>query len=298
MTGVPVPALSVVVVSLGEADDLRRVLAALAREGTGAPLEVIVPATPRVQRLLEALGTGVTAPLRVLPLADPDEDAWRMRSRGVAAAAAPLVATLEDHAVPAPGWAAAVLRAHARPHAAVGGVVEKVTPDGVTGWAMYFLDYGRYIPPQRAGPRRFLSACNVSYKRAALWAVADAWRETMHETAVHDALRDRGDTLWLDPAIVVRQRRRLPAGDALAELRRHGELFGRDLGASHGEWWRLARAALTLLAPLVHLGRAVGHTLRSPRLLPGFLVAAPGLVVFALVWCAGEAAGLLRPADR
>jgi hypothetical protein len=286
------PDLSVVVVSLGNAASLFAMVDALA--SSTVDLEIIIPATARVARLLETRAA-LPASVRVVSLDDVDEDAWRMRARGVAAAGAPVVATLEDHALPATDWARRVIDAHATlPHAAIGGVVEKATPDTGSGWAMYFLDYGRYIPPQAAGPREYLSACNVSYKRAALADIAETWRVAMHETTVHFALLARGATLWLDPSIVVRQRRSLAIPEGMEELRHHGTLFGQDRAGQLSAAGRAVRFAATPLVPAVHLARAARHAVGSPRLALGFVRAVPALVAFAVAWAAGEGAGLWR----
>jgi len=292
MTDGPIPDLSVVVVTLGSAASLFAALDALA--ASDVEMEVLVPATARVARLLETRSS-LPARVRVVTLDDVDEDAWRMRARGVAASRAAIVATIEDHALPAADWARRIVEAHASlPHAAIGGVVEKATPDSGSGWAMYFQDYGRYIPPQPAGARQYLSACNVSYKRAALEPVAAEWRVAMHETTVHFALLARGATLWLDPTIVVRQRRPLSVEEGMEELRHHGRLFGEDRADQLSAAGRAVRVAATPLVPVVHLARAARHALRSPRLAVGFARALPSLVAFAVAWATGEATGLAR----
>ena len=297
MTTAGSPELSVVVVALGSSASLSAMLGAVTTQH-GPSLEVIVPATARVHRLLESVGD-VPPTVRIISLGDEDEDTWRLRARGVAAARGTIVATLEDHALPQPGWAARVVEAHAAaPHAAIGGVVEKATPDRAAGWAMYFFDYGRYIPPQVAGPRAYLTACNVSYKRAALAEVADAWRVAMHETTVHFALLARGATLWLDPSMVVRQRRPMSLTEGLDELRTHGALFGRDRAATLSATGRVMRLVATPAVPLVHLARSLAHPIRAPHLLGGYLRAFPTLVAFAAAWALGEAQGLARRRSR
>lgn len=291
---VPLPELSVVVVSLGDATALASMISALASEVDGAKVEVIVPAPPRVERLLQGV-VPLPAWVRVVPLAEGDDDTWRMRARGAAAAQAPVIATLEDHALPTIGWASEVLHAHASAaHAAIGGVVEKSRPDGMAGWAMYFFDYARYIPPQEAGARRYLTACNVSYKRSALRDIASVWAVTMHETEVHFALVSRGHTLWLDPRLVVRQRRVISLGGGIRELGRHGRLYGSDVARTLTRTGRLLRIAGIPLVPVVHMARSLQHPLRSPEMRGGYLLALPALVAYSVAWALGEGAGLLR----
>lgn len=297
MTGGHSPALSVVVVPVGDTAVLGEAIDAVRREGEDVSLEIIVPCTPLVDRALESLGPERRAGVS-RPAAAPGAGTWELRSTGVTAAQAPIIATIEDQTVPERGWAAAVLAAHDAPHAAIGGAVHKGAPDSVVGWAMYFVDYWRYLAP-REGRSRFLSSCNVSYKRAALARIAPVWRMRMHETDVHAALLEAGETLWLDPRIAVRQRRRLRFTSALREMRRHGQLYGADRTGHVSPGRRvLAIAALPALPPL-NILRALSRVMRAPRLLPRLLVAAPVMSILALAWSVGELRGLLsgRPHD-
>lgn len=297
MTGSPSPALSVVIVPLGEAAALGEVLDAVQREGERVPLEIIVPCTPRVDRALESLGSERLSAV-VRPAAAPEADTWELRSIGVAAAQAPIIATIEDQTVPERGWAAAVLAAHDAPHAAIGGAVHKGAPDSVVGWAMYFLDYWRYLAPLE-GRSRYLTSCNVSYKRAALTRIAPRWSKRMHETDVHAALLEAGETLWLDPRIAVQQRRRLGFPSALREMRRHGQLYGADRAGHVSPGRRMLAIAALPALPALNILRAFSRAIRVPRLLPRLLVAIPVMAVLALAWSLGELRGLMsrRPHD-
>jgi hypothetical protein len=290
------PALSVVIVPLGDASLLGSALDAVMRERAHVPLEIIVPCTPAIDRLLDSFGAErQTDVLR--PAADPGADTWALRSVGVAAASGAVVATIEDQTIPEPGWAAAVVAAHEAPHAAVGGAVHKGTPDSVVGWAMYFFDYWRYLAPE-AGASRFLSACNVSYKREALARIAPLWSERMHETDVHEALAEHGGTLWLEPRMAVRQRRPLVFRAALRELFRHGRLYGADRAGSLSAGARVVRVVGLPALPVLHLVRVGRRVQRVPRLFPRFVVAAPVITALALSWSLGELRGLMSGAPR
>jgi hypothetical protein len=295
VTGVPgegaAPALSVVVVSLGSARALGEVLSALAAQRGVPPLEVVVPADHRVQATLRDTGAAaVTA--RVVPV-DGTVSPWALRAAGVRAARAPIVATLEDCALPAPDWAARILAAHAGTDAAVGGPVAKRTPDGAVGWAMYFLDYGRYAPPLPSRSATYLSACNVSYKRAALDRVRHAWGETMHETDVHWALMAKGETMRLDEGALVHLRRELDLAGARDELRTHGALFGSGRAATMSAAGRAARLVAAPLLPVVMVAKSAAPLLRAPSLLPAWLRALPMTMLLAVSWSAGELRGYL-----
>jgi hypothetical protein len=192
-----------------------------------------------------------------------------------------------------------VLAAHARSPGAVviGGAIDKAMPDSAIAWAAYLLEYGRYMPPLAGGPAAYLSDCNVSYKRAALWKIADAWRDAFHETAVHQRVRSEwgAAALQLEPAIVVEQSRRPPLRGFLRERYAHGRLFA-SLRAEH--YSLPARAAYGVaalgLTPMLVL-RAMGRVWSRPAARSAALAALPHLILAAASWSAGESAGALRP---
>jgi hypothetical protein len=217
----------------------------------------------------------------------------RRRTAGILASRGPVVALVEDHGTPAADWADRVRAAHdALPHAVIGGAVGNGV-DAARNDALWLCDFGRYAPPQAAGPRAALTDVNVSYKRDALFAVRDAWDPRYHEPLVHEAMRARGATLWLDPAILVTEERPpMTLAGAIAERVAWGRLFGRLRAAPMPRGRRLLWAAGSLvLAPVLYLriwrlGR--GRLSRS-RLLR----ATPWILVLLEAWCAGEAAGTL-----
>lgn len=223
----------------------------------------------------------------------------RRRAAGLAIARAPVVALTEDHARPAPDWCRNIVRAHAtHPHAAIGGTIGNASLDRLAR-AVYLCDFARYQSPLAEGPTHFVSDVNVSYKRAALAAVADAWHDTYHETAVHDALRAQGGTLWIDPSIAVEQQR--GPLDFVASLRERyawGRLYA---GKRVDEVSGLRRAALALLSPLLPallLARQLGYARR--RRAGELLGTLPLLTILLCAWSLGEAVGYWtgRPVAR
>ena len=216
----------------------------------------------------------------------------QLRARGVAQSAGDIVAVTEDHCTPSSDWCRQILEAHRQSHAAIGGAVEKQTPDTVLSWAFYLADYLRYLDP-REGPAASLTDGNVTYKRAALMEIRDAWEVEFHENLVHAALRMRGHSLWLSPRIVVRQKRKMTLRDAV----RDRYAFGRLFGSTRVEGMRLpGRLRLTLLCvvlPPLLLMRVAAHVLRTRRYIAASLRALPALVLISTVWAWGEFVGYL-----
>ncbi|HYC77553.1 MAG TPA: hypothetical protein VEI02_07990 [Planctomycetota bacterium] len=298
------PELSVVVTVVSGVDSVRRTLAAL-RPGDRTPdgVEILVP----IER-----DRGATAVLAVeyddvafvdlgdLPLdtkapghLQEHERIDRRRAAGLSVARGDVIAIVEDHGTPAPGFCDAVRAAHRRlPHAAIGGVVANGIPTPIND-ALWLCDFGRYAPPQDEGPRETLTDVCVSYKREALLRIHDVWIDRYHEPVVHDALRARGETLWLDPKIeVVQTRPPRPWSDRIAERFAWGRLYGDLLGRRLSPFARPFRALVSaFVAPLLllRLTRLAAGRLPARRLGPALLRA----TTLLHAWSLGEALGVL-----
>lgn len=301
------PLLSVVVTVVDGGDALERCLAALARQTDAPPFEVLVPydsTTAAVPGIIRAVGTGGPVPFRGLDLgrlptrrpagspAGQHELIDRRRAGGLAAAAGALIALLEDRSIAREDWAATVASLHRDlPHAVIGGAVENGV-DRRLNWMVFYCDFGRYEPPFAEGTRRFVSDVNVTYKRRALDATRDLWRDRYHEPIIHWALQRGGESVFASPRLVVRQVR---AGLTMRGLVRErvawGHLFGSLRMRDASVVRKAAFVMLSPAAPLVLFARFLRDRIlkRAP---PGrTLAAAPGVMVLLAAWAAGEVAG-------
>ena len=286
----PLPSISVVVVTFGGSACLPQCLDALVeQQGVDAGCyDVIVPCDQMIPdvaalehryprfRFLRASGRKTYAELRTI---------------GIREVATPLVAITEAQCMPAPQWVAAIVAAHAAgPHVVIGGVVDKSSGSALS-WAMYLSDYNRYMPPVPAGPASYLTDCNVSYKRAVLDSVADLWRDEFHETTVHWKLQSLGQSLWLDPAIVVRHGRVLGIGEAIHDRYAFARLFASTRVAATSPAKRWVYAASSCLLPAVFTLRALRSVLSKRRNVAQFVRALPALLLITTVWAFGEFCG-------
>lgn len=211
----------------------------------------------------------------------------RARALGVRAAAAPVVAFVEDHALPTAGWAAALIDRHRESWAAVGPSVMNGNPGSLIGWANLVIEYGPWLHPTAGGPSSHLPGHNGSYKRAILLAYGDRLEAMIEaETLLHWDLRARGHELYLEPAARTAHVNFSQPWTSIALRFNSGRLFA----ACRARPWPLSRrafyAAAAPLIPLVRLARAVRDLLRPGRprhLLPRvFLPLAAGLAVDGL----------------
>lgn len=283
-------ALSVVVVVVG--DNVEALMACLraADAQLYATDELLLPADGRIQRL--TAGLVLPGRVRTVDVARAGALPPHLRAAGVAASAGNVVAVVEDHTAPAPGWRDAIVRAHAStPHTAVGGVIAKGSPDTAAGWAAWLMDYGRYRPGVPGGPVGAVSAGNVSYKRAGLQSCEALWRDEFRETAVHAALRQSDGALWLAPDAEVSFRTTATLGRLASEWRSYGREFAQDRARLEGgskRWFRLLTAPL--VAPLL-AWRSLTLFRQLPGPKPALLVVTPALLALGAAWALGEAEG-------
>lgn len=222
----------------------------------------------------------------------------RRRAVGLQLARGRIIAMTEDHAVPADDWVRQILAAHAQPYAVIGGAIDNAV-DRPLNRALYYCDFGRYGSSLTSGEAEYVSDVNVSYKREALEAISDVWREAYHETTVHWALRSRGEVLYLDPRLVVYQHRpainwrqacreRIEWGRVFAETRVAAVSFGRRLFYAVGA---PALPALLLLR--------VWKQMRRQRLAPGRIIRTlPVVGVLLTGWALGELIGYVAGPPR
>lgn len=296
--------LSVVVTIVDGGETLSRCLAALARQEDGPPLEVIIPyddSVPEMAGIIARypgfhflpLGTVPTQRARMGP-AGQHELFDRRRAAGLAQARGELVAIVEDRGVPRPDWSRNVVAAHAAmPHAVIGGAIENGR-DRLLNWAVYFCDFGRYQLPFEPGPREYVSDVDICYKRRALEATRELWRDRYHETTVHWALLRAGETLYLTDRFAVDQMRdHLTLGRLLGERVGWGRLFAYTRARETGPGRRLALAVMAPLLPAVLFLRLARHQWQKRRTLGKFVAAAPVVVLLLMAWSLGEMIGYL-----
>ncbi|MGQ0764497.1 MAG: glycosyltransferase [Gemmatimonadota bacterium] len=285
--------LSVVVVRFAGGEYVKRALSALATQHGFDAYEVIVA---HHSRDVPDSATRDAFPLVRWVSADSTDPA-ALRAAAVRAATGTIIACTEDHCVPDPDWCRRVVTAHQRSSASViGGAIDKVTPDSAESWAVWLMDYSRYMPPLAPGPAVSCSDCNVSYKRDPLEREEHVWREVFRETEVHAAVTKNGErreVMLLDPSIVVLQGRTSDMTALARERFEHGRVYGAQIASGRTVIDRLGRAIVVPLAPLITLlrarrrMRAAGRAGEAPR---RAWVLLPRL---AFYWTMGEVLGLV-----
>lgn len=254
-TNAPTAELSVVLVAAGGPSGIARTMRHL-REQTARPrMEVIIVAGSAAAFDLDALAGDAFAACRIVEVG-PITHRGAAAARGILTATSPIVGMIEDHSYPEPGWAEALIRAHAAGWTAVGPVVGNANPESAASWVNYVLTYGIFSPPVAAGPRDLLPWHNSAYKRDVIASFGERLGPLLEwEGTLQHELLASGHTLYLEPAAHTSHSNvSAPWSTVGLNVQR-----GRALGALRAEqsrwpiWRRVLQAAAFPLFPLLQL---------------------------------------------
>jgi hypothetical protein len=294
------PALSVIIVTPDSYDTIGDLLGALRAQTMRNALELVI-----VAPAASALSAGI---------ADLDDFAcWRIvelgilrtvaqaKTAGIWCATAPVVVLTEDHSLPDPAWAQALIDAHGQGWSAVGPAMGNGNPQSLISWADFIIGYGPWFNPPGAGEVHELPGHNTSYKRDLLLEYGERLEELLAaESILHQELRARGHRLYLEPAARTFHSNFTQPSRWIPYLAYSGRLFAARRARSWPLPRRVAYSAGACLIPLVRLKRLLPGIRRSgpdllPRVLAPLLLA---LVVDAVGQWLGYTFGAGEAAER
>jgi hypothetical protein len=291
MSGRNPPEMSVVVVTPDRYETVRKTVRHLKAQNVKDRLEIVLVAPSVAELGLDVSEMKNFLQFRVVE-AGPINSTARARAIGIRHAAAPIVALVEDHCFPAPGWAEAIINAHKAGWAAVGPVMANANPDGIISWANLLIEYSQWLEPARGGTVDHLPGHNGSYNRDVLLKYGDQLEAMLEaESVLQWDLRAKGHRLYLDPkARTFHQNFSTPL--ASIPLRFHGGRLFASARARHWPLWqRVLYTAASPVIPLVRFSRIVRELHRPGRpnhLLPRVL---PALIAGLIIDGAGEMVG-------
>lgn len=235
--------------------------------------------------------------LRYVHVADRtlDGDA---RLEGARIARAPIVAYIEDHAVPRTGWLAAVRRAFARSDkiAVVNYAIAQEPEAGYVYRSFQLMFYGHWMEPVTSGPIRYPSMQNLAYRRDLLLDVCQNNPELLEtEYLVHRRLLADGWTVWLEADAVVFHECYTDFVTGCRGFNSLRQVMGATRAHVGGwpQWKRWLWAGGMPLTPFLLIGRLVRSVAPRPALWRDFVLGFP-LIVVGHGWGAlSEARGYL-----
>lgn len=217
------------------------------------------------------------------------------RAEAARRSSTPVVAYIEDHAVPDRGWAEAVIDAHAGPWAAVGYGFTNANPETFWSRVAHIADYGPWAHPAPHGPLRLLPGNNVAYKREALLSLGGRLDDLLVvDFNVQDELRSQGRETYSESRALVAHENFTRVTELLAANYAYCRLMAINRASGWSPWRRMAYAALVPVAvPPMKLARLL-RSLRGRRQLWGSVAVTLPFLVATFTWSSvGEALGYL-----
>lgn len=277
----------------------RVVRAVLAQAGPGIDVEVLVVDDGSRDGTAEAARQAGARVLELESLGGGGNPA-AARNRGAAAANGDPIVFLDADCVPAAGWLAAILEAHGRGEAVVGGSLDLPPGLAATARCDYYCGWYLIHPRRPAGPVPHHPPPNLSVRRDLFLCTSGFTEEqpfsyTNEERAWQAELRRAGHRIWFEPRARVLSFNR---PGFVAMLRRNYRWAYTAL-ASKGEtgsarfaWlWRHPRLLIAASGPLAvaHTAFIVGCWLRAGSAEPLLLL--PAIFATRLAYAAGLAVG-------
>lgn len=280
--------LSVVIPSVNGWDDLEGCLSALAAQGNGARVEVLV--ADRTGSAVRERVRERFPQVRVLE-APGDTTIPRLRALAFAAARAPVVGVIEDHVLVPPDWAARMLAAHREGAQVVGGAVENAATERFVDVAAFLCEYNHCLAAPPPGPADWVTGNNVTYRRALLERFRPVIEREAWENVLHDAMRGAGVTLTSRPDIVVGHKKHFTIGEYAVQRFLYSRSFAGARVRGAGPLRRAAYGMAAALLPPILLWRIARNVRRSGRYGQEFVRALPLLILWVAAWAAGEMVG-------
>jgi hypothetical protein len=289
------PSLTVVLVTPGSFNDVRKVVRCLRAQTIRNRIELLIVVRSRAVFADDLAALAGFARLEIIELGDFGLVAGA-KAIAVSHATAPVIAFAEDHCFPEPDWGEALLTAHAAGWAGVGPLVRNANPATALSRSVHLLHWAPWMDSAPGGPVPTIAWHNSSYRRAVLLELAaDLPGLLVVENFLQAALRRLGYQLYLEPAAQVSHANISRARPWLVHAFWGGRLYAaRRVIYERWSWLQRAlRATGSPVLPLVRLWRLLGVVRQAgrfaefvPRTLP---LVGVGLVVHAI----GEAAGYL-----
>lgn len=290
MSPAELPVVSIVIAGVNPPEYLEACLRSLAGQHFGAATEwVLVRRAGQEHPLPSHLENVGITPIRV-----PQKTSLgRMRSIGLRAARADIVALTEDHCLPAPDWLDRLEQAHGNgPAPIIGGPVDNGATSSPVDRAAFLLEYLPFASPLARGPVDRLAAANVSYRSSFLRQHLDP-EEAYDAGRFHELARSHGFTLWAEPDARVTHRKHF----TLRAYTRERFHFSRCLAGTRFMAPRDPRRAVYALGapllPLLIAFRLAALLLEKPVYRRNLAPAAVPCAAGALAWALGEIAGYL-----
>ncbi|MDQ3180593.1 MAG: glycosyltransferase [Acidobacteriota bacterium] len=280
--------LSIVIAAWNGTEALRRCLISLEKQVEAAEVEVIAVSNFPAQDLESnshfsfvrfAFSAETTVP--------------QLRSHGISLAHGEIIALAEDHCLFDKNWCRDIQTAHASNHKAVGGAIENADGSRALDWAVFFYDYGKYMPPNRAGETETLSGFNASYKKEVLDELREIYENGFFETFFNEELKKRGQKLYLTDSAIIYHAKNYELKKTLIQFYHLARSFAAKRISSTLFSRRATFIAASLALPIVLPTRIALNIIKKNRRIKELVCSFPFIILLMSAWSWGEFRGYL-----
>ncbi|VAW92793.1 hypothetical protein MNBD_GAMMA23-361 [hydrothermal vent metagenome] len=212
---------------------------------------------------------------------------------GIKVAKSEKVALSTAHCIPAKNWVDILLATDMEQYPGVGGAIENDATSSPKDWAIFFLRYISFSPPQQSREIHEIAADNAVYRRDDILEHDDLLAKGFWEPSFHSRFRNKGMALFLSSDLVVTHRNCYTAGQFFKQRLAHGKEFGLARVREISTVKRLLLIVLSPALPILFLKKIILSVKQHGAHKSKLLMATPWLLVFLLAWGLGEARGYL-----
>ncbi len=218
----------------------------------------------------------------------------QLRRRGISLAHGEIIALGEDHCFFDANWCQDIRNAHESNYAAIGGAIENASIERALDWAVYFYDYGKYMPPNKAGETETLSGFNASYKKEILDELREIYENGFFETFFNEELKKRGHELYLTDSAIIYHAKNYELKKTLIQFYHLARSFAARRISSAPFSKRAAFAVVSLALPIILPTRIALNIFGKNRRIKKLVCSFPFIVLLMSAWSWGEFRGYLN----
>ncbi len=280
--------LSIIIAAWNGSEMLRECLSSLENQIESANAEVIV-----VCNFANGIDKTTTEfPFSKFIILPSETTVPQLRTRGIVESNGAIIALSEDVCTFDENWCREILKAHEESkYSIIGGSVENAANQSSLDWAVYFYDYGKYMPPCQTRITDALSGMNVSYKREILEQARENYADGFYETFVNEELKRRGHELYFAPSAIVYHRKNYEFKKVVSQFYHQARSFAARRAANLPFSERLFFIIASPALPILLLIRIILRTINKSRRFKELVISLPYLIVLTSVWAFGEFSG-------
>jgi hypothetical protein len=269
----------------------QQVITAVAHQTQASALELVIVDLTKETAAAFVKPPGLDIVFVKLP---PTTTVSRARVEAVRRARADAVAFIEDHCIPSPTWAEALIEAHSGPSAVIGYAFQPANSMYLSR-AGLMAEYGTWQAPIPSGKYRLMACNNISYKRNILLQQGAQLEGLLTpDFVLHEKLHGEGISFYVEGrAIVAHHELR-----TLTMIMQANHEYARFLATLRARPWGTFRRLLYILgaplgAPVIRSIRLAASLTNRRSLWIQFLLSLPAIALIYFWSAFGESLGYL-----